>query len=190
MIEFKPMPKIPRYRGSVDILEKIDGTNASIWIWRAEEFHGGQALRVGDYYLAAGSRTRWITPEDDNFGFARWVYGHAEELLSLGPGAHFGEWWGKGIQRGYGLHERRFSLFRPVHGSLPGIVHVVPTLYQGPHTAEAVEDCLRRLREGGSVAAPGYMNPEGVIIRFERAQFKVTLDGDTHKHAQAVRSDT
>ncbi|MCJ7726507.1 MAG: hypothetical protein MUP76_09000, partial [Acidimicrobiia bacterium] len=47
--------------------------------------------------------SRWITPEVDNYGFARWVKDHEEELRTgLGAGLHFGEWWGQGIQRRYG----------------------------------------------------------------------------------------
>ena len=60
----------------------------------------------------------------------------AEEL---GEGVHRGEWWGNGIQRGYGLQngDKRFSLFN-VHrwegleaDSVPGL-GVVPVLWRGP----------------------------------------------------------
>jgi hypothetical protein len=63
--------------------------------------------------MLAGSRSQYITPERDNHGFARWVQDDADELWALGEGRHFGEWWGSGIQRGYGLQkgEKRFSLF-------------------------------------------------------------------------------
>ena len=80
------------------ITEKLDGTNAQICITEA-----------GDFLV--GSRTRWITPEYDNFGFARWAHENRDDLMTLGVGKHFGEWWGMGIQRNYGLTERRFSLF-------------------------------------------------------------------------------
>lgn len=53
--------------------------------------------------MMPNSRTRWITPEDDNYGFAKWANENKEELLKLGIGQHFGEWWGSGIQRGYNL---------------------------------------------------------------------------------------
>jgi hypothetical protein len=79
------------------------------------------------------SRSRWITPDDDNFGFAAWVEANRDELLTLGPGRHFGEWWGSGIQRGYGLPkgEKRFSLFNVSRWgeSRPACCHVVPVLY-------------------------------------------------------------
>jgi len=96
--EFKEFPKMARMSRDVIISEKIDGTNAQILI-------------TPDGDLFTGSRTRWITPADDNHGFARWAEGNRDELLKLGPGRHFGEWWGQGIQRGYGLKEKRLSLF-------------------------------------------------------------------------------
>jgi len=63
--------------------------------------------------VLAGSRSRWLQPgKQDNFGFAGWVAANAEALVALlGPGRHFGEWWGGGIQRKYGLGAKRFSLF-------------------------------------------------------------------------------
>src|SRR5512139_3329369 len=97
-IEFKAWPKIPRIENEkVSFTEKLDGTNACIIIDEEGNF-------------ACQSRTRIITPEDDNFGFSRWAYENKDELMKLGEGHHFGEWWGNGIQRGYGLTEKRFSL--------------------------------------------------------------------------------
>ena len=106
MTEFQEFPKIARLNREVVVTEKIDGTNASVYI--GEPGAGGEH---GAFLV--GSRTRWITPEADNHGFARWAYDHEEELRTLGPGYHYGEWWGSGIQRGYGLEkgEKRFSLF-------------------------------------------------------------------------------
>jgi hypothetical protein len=88
-MEFTEFPKMARLTREVIVTEKIDGTNAQIFIGE-------------DGTIMAGSRTRWITPQDDNFGFAGWVDAHRDELLTLGPGRHFGEWWGAGIQRRYG----------------------------------------------------------------------------------------
>ena len=173
-IEFVPFPKIARLNREVVITEKIDGTNAQVWV--SEDC---QTVR-------AGSRTRWITPEDDNFGFAKWVAEHEAELRGLGPGAHFGEWWGAGIQRRYGLTEKRFSLFN-VHrwsdGSetpRPACCHVVPVLARGIGIETLGTDALNRLRTDGSVAAPGFDKPEGIVI-FHAASsqlFKITLEKD------------
>ena len=77
-MEFKPFPKIPRLSRNCLVQEKIDGTNASIYIDES-----GSTIQ-------AGSRTRWITPEDDNYGFARWVEENKSELFKLGPAHHFG----------------------------------------------------------------------------------------------------
>ena len=56
--EFIPFPKIARLSRLAIVTEKIDGTNAQVTI-----------TEDGDIF--AGSRSRWITPEDDNYGFAR-----------------------------------------------------------------------------------------------------------------------
>lgn len=203
--EFRPFPKIARLNREVVITEKIDGTNAQVFI----DETGTQIL--------AGSRTRWITPQDDNYGFARWVEEHRDELFTLGPGQHFGEWWGSGIQRGYGLAkgEKRFSLFNVsrwcLHGKIPAIlgsadptkpgklqdilpacVGLVPVLFRGSggQLNEAVDACLEHLRAYGSAASHGFMKPEGIVV-FHTASgdlFKVTLEKDEVPKTLAARS--
>lgn len=171
---FRPFPKVPRLLRDVTITEKIDGTNASVRVYP-------------DGTVRAGSRTRWITPEDDNFGFAAWVRDHAEELRGLGEGHHFGEWWGRGIQRGYGLNERRFSLFNVSRWNAdtppPACCHIVPVLYKDlPFDAlHGALECL--FPSGSSYAAPGFSRPEGVMVYHSAARqyFKYTFDGDGHK---------
>lgn len=174
-VEFKPFTKIPRLRRDCIITEKIDGTNASVYISEDGE-------------IRAGSRTRWITPEDDNYGFAKWVAANREDLLKLGPGHHFGEWWGQKIQRGYGLTEKRFSLFHG-HGiaAKPSCVSFVPVLYQGPFTEHAINTALDSLRVQGSFAVP-FMDPEGIVIFHIASQqlFKVTLHNDEAPKGVAV----
>ncbi len=192
MIEFKPFPKIPRLSRDCVITEKIDGTNASITILdpKAPEGIPPEAMIVtyGIYQFAivAGSRRRFITTGKDNAGFARWVLDNAEALvLELGYGTHFGEWWGAGIQRKYGLvnEDKRFSLFntsRWAEDEQRKLCHVVPTLYEGEFCTLNIEDVLYNLRDTGSMAAPGFMEPEGIVI-FHKAGnllFKKTIDGD------------
>src|ERR1700677_2885547 len=152
-MEFKPFPKMPRLYRDVVITEKIDGTNASIYIGENGEF-------------LIGSRTRWITPENDNYGFAKWALENKEELMKLGRGQHFGEWWGAGIQRQYGLTEKRFSLFNTARWVLdkPTCCHTVPILYKGLFSTEVISAVKLGLKANGSFAAPGFMKPEGVII--------------------------
>lgn len=167
---FVPMPKIARYSRLCTITEKIDGTNASIWI-----------DDLGTEFRTA-SRTKWITPENDNCGFSRWAHEHKEELMQLGPGHHFGEWWGVGIQRKYGQTCKRFSLFNTHLWSVtrPACCDVVPVLYEGMFEQQAVQQAIETLRLEGSKAAPGFMNPEGVVIYHQAAQiyFKKTIIGD------------
>ncbi len=179
--EFIGFPKIARYRREVIVTEKIDGTNACVYV----DKDGG---------FWTGSRTRWITPEDDNYGFSRWANDHKTELMSLGPGRHFGEWWGSGCQRGYGLvgGEKRFSLFNVsrwcLNGQipqqnqviLPACVGLVPVLWRGTFDDLSITDILLDLQRNGSRAAPGFMKPEGVVIYHVAANvgFKVTLEKD------------
>ena len=167
--EFVPFPKMPRLSREILITEKIDGTNAQIFIGEDGKF-------------LVGSRTRWITPESDNFGFARWAYENEEQLRELGPGRHFGEWWGSGIRRRYDLNEKRFSLFNVSRWAAdrPACCHVVPLLYQGEFSQKAIDDCLTALQCAGSQASPGFMRPEGVIVYHVAARmgFKKTIEKD------------
>lgn len=166
MIEFTAFPKITRLSRDCIITEKIDGTNATIYIGEDGEF-------------LIGSRTRWITPENDNFGFALWAQKHKEELMLLGPGWHRGEWWGVGIQRNYGLSERRFSLFKPLT-VLPPCCNLVPVLYTGLFSTLVISDVLEDLKTRGSQAEPGFMKPEGIVIfhTASRTMFKQTVEND------------
>jgi len=197
--EFKEFPKIARFSREVIVTEKIDGTNASVYIGADGEF-------------LTGSRTRWITPESDNYGFSRWAHDHKEELMTLGVGHHFGEWWGSGCQRGYDLPkgEKRFSMFNVIrwclHGTepqplpsqdprivkmqgvLPACVGLVPVLWRGKFDDLPLQEILDTLKNNGSMAAPGYNNPEGVVI-FHVAgcvSFKKTLAKDDEPKSKQV----
>lgn len=179
--EFKAFASIPRLFREAVITEKLDGTNAIVHV-------------ADDGTVTAGSRNRWLTPEADNFGFAAWVAEHAPDLWFLGPGYHYGEWWGCGIQRGYGLKEKRFSLFNVGRwgeggkdaASKPACCHVVPVIWRGTFGTDEVRAALDRLQSEGSFAAPGWRDPEGVVVWHEagRALYKATLHGDGHKGAR------
>lgn len=210
MLEFKPFPKIARLSREVIVSEKIDGTNAQVCIVELDGYPvDGCVYQSDGIAIYAGSRTRWITPECDNHGFARWVKDHAEELMiGLGLGRHYGEWWGAGIQRGYGLPkgEKRFSLFNTIRWCwsdqepqrietgdpqiekyqqrLPGCCDLVPVLWSGGFYTTAIDDCLDDLAENGSYAAHGYMNPEGVVVYHVAGNvaFKKKLGNDGHKN--------
>jgi hypothetical protein len=190
-VNFLPFPKLARLNREIVVTEKIDGTNAQIVIWAADaevtDVPLYPKLLPNGYRMAVGSRTRWITPADDNAGFAKWVEANAEELTQLGPGQH------------YGLTEKRFSLFNTGRwvdpkvlsnedyltwtgdqNFAPACCHVVPVLYKGLFSQAAIEFVLAELREKGSLAAPGFPNPEGIVIYHTAANemFKVTLDND------------
>jgi hypothetical protein len=217
MSEFVEFAKIARLSREVMVTEKIDGTNAQVYI-RAladDEVMPTDTPIVavrGNLLIYAGSRNRWLlpgkafknvggTPYGDNFGFAAWVEAHADELVQLGEGRHFGEWWGSGIQRGYGLQngEKRFSLFNIARWAddrnrekfptdRPACCHVVPVLHRGPFCTSTIDLVMVDLAERGSVAAPGFMKPEGVVV-FHSASgqlFKRTIEKDEEpksKHA-------
>lgn len=176
-MEFIEFSKIARLSRDIVITEKLDGTNAQICI-----------TPEGDFLV--GSRTRWITPQDDNYGFARWAYEHKDELMLLGEGSHFGEWWGQGIQRNYSMTKKVFSLFNVARWRdggkdvRPTCCSVVPILYEGAMeeygVMKGVKSSLDTLIKTGSVAAPGFMKPEGIVIWHEAARqlFKKTLEKD------------
>ena len=169
---FYPFQKLARLSRTCVITEKIDGTNAQVFITDSGE-------------MLCGSRTKYITPgsKTDNAGFAAWCEEHKSELLTLGPGRHYGEWAGLGIQRKYGATEKRFFLFNPEryeHNPAPSCCSIVPVLYSGDFTTDAVEQTLAKLAETGSMAFPGFMDPEGVVI-FHKASgksFKKTIKDD------------
>lgn len=203
MLEFKEFEKISRLNREVIVTEKIDGTNGQVHIRLADGSleHGFDCqIEIGgiSHYIRAGSRNRWVphVGGDDNNGFGRWVYAHAHELAALGAGAHFGEWWGSGIQRKYGLSEKRWSLFNVGRWvdrrdpRIPGVqdkatdapecCHVVPILCYGIGLWDPVQEGLHMLREHGSHAAMGFKNPEGIVAFHTHARelFKVTLERD------------
>lgn len=190
MLSFIEFPKIARLRREVVCTEKINGTNANVTIVREDQNPDPSMAIVRCewegtiYHMYAGSRSRWITPKDDNFGFAAWVLENSGELIRLGEGTHFGEYWGRGIQCNYGLRERRFSLFNVKRWSdpetRPKCCHVVPVLARGIGFEAQVEIGLQILRDEGSRAAPGYMSPEGVVAYHTSSNhlYKITLEAD------------
>ncbi len=191
-LEFQAWPKIPRLTNEeMTITEKIDGTNACVIILpysvdheemiqqgHAKCFHDDESALM--FTFATQSRKRFIWPgkDTDNAGFAAWAWERATFLIdTLSYGKHYGEWYGRGIQRSYGLMEKRFALFNPwrytdVDLDIEGL-EVVPTLYTGNVHATAIQDTLFALREFGSVAVPG-QKAEGVIVQHK-------LSGSTYK---------
>ena len=175
VVEFSAWPKTPRLFRDIVVTEKIDGTNACVIVTDNGEVH-------------AQSRTRLITASDDNFGFAAWVESNKDALAAkLGEGHHFGEWWGRGVQRGYGLDTRIFSMFNVTRwageyeslNEIPGL-RLVPVLYQGVFDECAIRYAVTKLRQSGSVASPAWLKPEGVVVfhTASRQVYKVLLEND------------
>ncbi|MDX3260737.1 RNA ligase family protein [Streptomyces sp. MI02-2A] len=222
MSDYPKFRSIPRLHRPVVVSEKVDGTNGLIEIVSADDYfqepipanRSGYAVNVGEdvYFVFAGSRNRWLSPEEDNFGFCAWVWDNAVELAStLGPGKHYGEWFGQGIQSGYGLDEKRFALFNtdrwfdprnpgdigrylehfPKAQRVPFIVTVVPVIAvgSGRDLNSTVEYALNTLESEGSVIAPGFMKPEGVVVwhAAARTYFKATIDNDEQPKSVAER---
>lgn len=185
-LAFSGWGKISRLNREIVVTEKIDGTNAQVIV-------DDSGTKV-----AAASRKRLITPDDDNYGFARWVDENAAELVKLGPGRHFGEWWGQGVQRGYNMKRKVFSLFNVGRWTSEFNLHyleyrpmstgclevfpcdVVPILYRGAMSTDTVMGAIDYLAYAGSKAAPGFNDPEGVVVWHSAngAMFKVTIKGD------------
>ena len=185
MQAFEAFPKIPRLHGDVIVTEKIDGTNACI------------ELAPGS--VSACSRNRRLVtiswqPEReqhplvewhgmDNYGFGAWVLANYQSLVRLGYGRHFGEWYGRGIQRTYGLDHKRFALFRePKNGlpeGLPSNVGVVPRLaHLNMFDSNELANILAFLQVQGSEAVHGFMQPEGLVAFHVRSGqlFKYTVE--------------
>jgi len=193
---FKEWPKISRLSRDVVVTEKIDGSCGVVYF-------------DDDLRMLVGNRNRWLTEKEDNFGFFKWATEHEDELRELGKGHHYGEWWGSGIQRGYGLKngERHFSLFNTgrwvgywtaqfgeVVGQLPeGMAYapaccrVVPVLCRGEFDTTMIENTLDALDRWGSVASKGFMKPEGIVIYHTAANmmFKKTCVDDEKRKSEA-----
>lgn len=226
MTEFKKWPSTPRLRRDVLITEKLDGTNAAVLIevhpfGQSLEVHdgpephpivtvlgpnnndfdnGGDGLPDVEYHIYAQSRNRFVTLESDNYGFAAWVDENAEELVDLlGPGRHYGEWWGKGIQRGYGADRKYFSLFNvswwdkrlaELSGATPETpfrvraeqigLRAVPTLAWGTMSDDLIEQALASLSRNGSRAVDNFAKPEGICVFHTQSRqvYKVLLEND------------
>lgn len=198
-MKFEKWPSIPRLSKERMVLtEKIDGTNACVIFMPSLLWEDGWALPLTtvvdstgvSYDVWAQSRTRFIYPESDNFGFAKWVSNNAQDLFDvLGIGKHYGEWWGHGIQRGYNMAAKRFSLFNAVrwHDTISHLLprtkvkelFTVPLLYNGPVDWAKPNEVLDVLRTG-SYAAPTFKDPEGIVLYLREAatSYKILLKND------------
>lgn len=82
------------YRGKI----KLHGTNAGVYL------NGNEIITQ--------SRSRVITPEDDNYGFATWAHETAWPFTDR-PFTIYGEWFGKGINKGAATCDVEKRTFAP-----------------------------------------------------------------------------
>jgi hypothetical protein len=167
-IGFRKWGKTARVNNArVVITEKLDGTNASI-------HREGNILR-------AGSRTRWITPEMDNHGFATWVRDNADALLTfLKEGWTYGEWIGKGINRNYGLDHKEWRIFSRFYDfDEIDIENVAMVPLMETTTLDMLNEALskeaKRLSFYGSLIN-GFKKPEGMVAQIQNQHFKYIID--------------
>lgn len=240
LTKFEKFQKIPRFNRDCIVTEKIDGTNVQIHIIDRHYTDDSVAsvdieplvtVPIGfgriNREIRVGSRNRWLTLENDNHGFAKWVVEHAlfsegpesnpataaSGLYALGPGRHYGEWWGQGIQRKYGLDHKRFSLFNVIRWNAqmfyihkvlpenstielinyrepPECCYVAPILWYGPFAHVPVNAIMENFEKKGSIAAPGFMKPEGIVVYHVqgRVMFKKTFGNDGGKWRRDARA--
>lgn len=210
---FEPFNKIPRLNRECFVTEKLDGTNAVVYVYHACQdekclSHGIDVSTLAESTpekcawcgkapgldLAAGSKNKWIRIGEDNAGFAAWVEKNKADLLTLGPGWHHGEWHGAGINGNrYGLTDKRFALFdrrwnesNEKFVGRPKCCLVVPILYRGLFDTQTINTLVGMLRKNGSVMYPGKPS-EGVVVFVPQSQqgFKVTTVGDEMSKEEA-----
>lgn len=128
-MEFRPFGSIPQFKSvikSVNDYSKINQLPLPVLTFHGSvKLHGtngcvGFNCKTGKVELVQ-SRERVITPEDDNYGFAHFIYSDKEvqgvfkDLCSLYPTAKqvyfYGEWCGKGIQSGVALSQLNQKIF-------------------------------------------------------------------------------
>jgi len=175
--DFKSFPSVQHLdKLEMRITQKIHGSNAQIRI----DSNGDTEL-----IIKAGSRNRWLTLDDDNYGFFKFVHDHFVDFTKLGEGTHYGEWAGPGINSGEGLTEKTLFLFshpdRYRDIQLPPRVTFVPELYVGPFDLMAIESVMSDLKRLGSRAVSGFKNPEGIVIEVAGKRYKKVFTPEESK---------
>ncbi len=177
---FKSFGKMARLDTTrMRITQKMHGTNAQILIENDVE--------AGVMRIKAGSRTKYLTETNDNFGFAKWVNENAQDLIEiLNEGRHYGEWCGPGINSGEGLKERTLFLF-----DVPRFRHFiekrehpqvscVPILYEGPFNTVTIDNVFGWLKREGSHAVEygTFDKVEGIVVEVDGKRFKKVFNSE------------
>lgn len=108
MIDFKSFPDIESFHNVVKSAGKYGYENPTVEYRGKIKLHGTNAgVRIKGGEVAAQSRSRIITPADDNAGFAAWVESRKDWFLSLDleDAVIFGEWCGPGIMKGTAINQ-------------------------------------------------------------------------------------
>lgn len=199
-MDFKSFNKIAKIGDLyMEITQKIHGTNAQICIEYVDHLTNldtpkdyqlvrHKELVENDYKIYAGSRNRWLTIEDDNYGFAKFVADNRQKLVEmLGVGQHYGEWAGPGINEGEGLSRRVLFLFNQSFHARPNLlpdqISVVPVIYQGKIlNPDEIDSQMDLLKKYGSFIDPVFfkdnirwMMPEGIVVKVNKTLYKKTF---------------
>lgn len=169
IFEFKPWAKTSRLESPCVMSEKLNGANGAFMAAKTEPTEEYPF----EWAVGAQSRTRLAEINSDQTGIAQWVLRNYESLIhDLGEGYHYGE-----FVKGNGLKEPHFFLFNTgrwqhVDFQTPTL-RVVPILYEGEYSQQALDDCILDLETNGSkvLATP----PEGVVVYWKH-------DGSIKKH--------
>ena len=185
-VNYNSFPSIERLENIYCIIsEKIDGTNSLI--------------EINETNVRFGSRNRYISFSDDNAGFANFFKDYEARFEDAAkdittdesyPLRIYGEWFGCGIQRGYGLKDKFFMPFNSFY-SEKLIEYQVPNviapniMYTGKFSMEVVDTCMQQLKLNGSGVVKDYKQPEGIVIFFPKYNFRLkeTFDGAKWKDA-------
>ena len=183
---YSSFPSIERLENIYCVIsEKIDGTNGLI--------------EINETNVRFGSRNRYISFSDDNAGFANFFKDYEARFKDAAkdittdksyPLRIYGEWFGRGIQRGYGLKDKFFMPFSSFY-SEKLIEYQVPNvitpniMYTGKFSMEVVDTCMQQLKLNGSGVVKDYKQPEGIVIFFPKYNFRLkeTFDGAKWKDA-------
>jgi len=142
---------------------KLHGTNA--------------AVQIRNRKIFAQSRSSYVTPENDNMGFAKWVEENREYFENLSDSNDvitiFGEWCGSGIQKGTAINqigEKIFCVFAVQYGDFidetyNDIVKIevdtfkINEFLQGPR--------LNMISLMSNIYSKPWMALEGVVVNFK-----------------------
>jgi len=219
-MDFQQFKKIPRLSREIIITEKINGSNMQVFIYNLneeilfpyeEDYKIPSKEFINKYTVAekngllmfVGSRNRWLQvgKSSDNMSCASWCKERSEELFKLGEGRYYAEFYGKGIQSGYGLDHKRMALFNVSRWhddekrlisvnketgeekyteQCPSCCEVVPILYQGDFDTNVINYYIDKLDREGSVAVPNFKPAEGLVVYHTAAgqYFKKTISND------------